>query len=763
MSARAPRRVPSRFRFLAVALAALSLLALAAGLKRVPPGSEALRVGRGGDLVVLPAGWHFVSPGAALILYPTGAHSVRVPAAGAASVIFQDGDSLSLAFRFDVTIPAGASSTLYQRLSRDFDAAFARAVISAAEMEAAGTSDPNAGAFEAAVVVRVADELSPLGISEVDGALVRWGDVSFEDAAGTESVHAKIPAPRRLVIVGVDGGDWLNLKPLIDAGQLPNFARLVRDGATGPLRSEEPMLSPLLWTTMATGRYPEDHGVLDFTVVDPGSGARVPIGRQYRKVDAFWNMLTGYGQSVGVIGWLATDPAERVNGVVVTDRFGYLAYAPRGAAPAESTSVYPSARRGEFSRSVVHAGDVHDDEVARFVHVAPDELKRHRGDFDPKDSVNNLIHLYASTLTFRNLARHLMETDSPDVLAVYFEWVDAMGHLFMLHAPPRLPDVTEVEYLQYRDAIERAYVLQDEILGEFMSKMGDRTVLMVISDHGFKSGSVRLKNRPEIWAGNAAKWHRIDGMVAFYGAGVEKGAVIEGASILDVTPTILALMGLPRAADMPGKPIAAAFNDDVVASFSKETVPTLDRPRRAVRDDVPVTSAAAEETMKKLEALGYLTPDDADAHNNLGQRYEQRGEYTKAIEEYQKAIALRPNFHATYNNLAVCYGKLKMYPEAQAALEKCIDLNPRNFAAMTNLAVLYLETGRVEPGLLLAEQVVRIEPGYANGRVTLGSAYALVGRYDDAEREFFQALRLDPGNEEATANLQDLERVRNGQ
>jgi tetratricopeptide (TPR) repeat protein len=358
---------------------------------------------------------------------------------------------------------------------------------------------------------------------------------------------------------------------------------------------------------------------------------------------------------------------------------------------------------------------------------------------------------------------HLYADDAPDVLAVYFEWVDAMSHLFMLHAPPRMPDVNETEYRRYKDAVEQAYLLQDEILGDIMARMDDRTVLMVISDHGFRSGSVRLKNRPEIWAGNAAKWHRIDGVVAFYGAGVTRGATIEGASILDVAPTVLALMGLPRAQDMPGKPITSAFSDDVAATFATETVPTLDRPREAIAAEVPASNAAAQETMKKLEALGYLAPDDADMHNNLGQRYENRGEYRKAIEEYQKAIALRPNHHATYNNLAVCYGKLKMYPEAQAALEKCIQLNPENFSAMTNLAVLYLETGQVDAGVRLAERVVKTEPGFVNGRVTLGGAYALVKRYDDAERELREALRLDPENEDAKGTLEYIERVRSSQ
>ncbi len=745
-----------RLRIILIALAALLVLVAAVGLKHVPAGYEAVKVARDGSVHVVSSGWGFAGPGTRLIRYPIGEHALRAPESGAEPVMFEDGDSVAVAFRFDLTIPAGASEVMYRRFSQDFAPAFRRLVIADAEIEAAAIPRPaDPRAYESSVVARVGHDLASLGITVRAGTLARFGDRTLGNDTGTTASGG---APRRLIIVGIDGGDWQNLRPLMDAGKLPNFTRLSADGATGPLRSQEPMLSPLLWTTMATGREPEDHGVLNFTVADPKTGVRVPISRLYRKVDAFWNMLGDYDRSVAVIGWLASDPAEEVNGVVVTDKFGYVAYAPEDTARADSGSVYPPSRRDEFSKLAVHGDQVSDDEVLRFVSIPPSEVARHRGDFDAKDPVNGLIHLYASTLTYRNIARYELEHDRPDVLAVYFEWVDAISHLFMLHAPPRMPDVPEDEYERYNGVIEQAYILQDEILGQIMDEMDDRTVLMVVSDHGFKSGSSRLHNRPEIWAGNAAKWHRIDGIVGFYGAGVRHGVTIEGASILDVAPTVLALMGLPHAADMPGSPIASAFDAGVVASFNTQQVKTLDRPR-----EQPATAsggAASEETMKKLEALGYLAPENADAHNNLGQRYQQRGEYQKAIEEYQQAIAMRPNFHAAYNNLAVCYGKLKMYPEAEESLQKCIAINPKDFYAMNNLAVMYMHTGRMDDGLRMAEKAVATEPGYANGRVTLGSVYAMQRRLDDAEAQFREALRLDPENTAAQTNLEKLQALR---
>jgi len=127
--------------------------------------------------------------------------------------------------------------------------------------------------------------------------------------------------------------------------------------------------------------------------------------------------------------------------------------------------------------------------------------------------------LYASTQSFRKIANHLLE-DRPDFLGVYFELLDATGHLFMQHASPRLPYIAEAEYEIYKDAIEQTYVLQDQIIGELYDRCDDNTVLMIVSDHGFKSGVARPKRRPEIWAGNAAFWHNLDGVICLYGKGI---------------------------------------------------------------------------------------------------------------------------------------------------------------------------------------------------------------------------------------------------
>ena len=90
----------------------------------------------------------------------------------------------------------------------------------------------------------------------------------------------------KVALIGLDGADWELIDPLIARGRLPHLARLKAGGAWGPLRSMDPMLSPLLWTTVATGKPPEQHGIIDFLVRDPATGKPVPVSSRARRVKA---------------------------------------------------------------------------------------------------------------------------------------------------------------------------------------------------------------------------------------------------------------------------------------------------------------------------------------------------------------------------------------------------------------------------------------------------------------------------------------------
>jgi len=152
-----------------------------------------------------------------------------------------------------------------------------------------------------------------------------------------EVTRASRPA-RPVIFIGLDGADWELLDDYMASGVMPNLATLARSGRTGTLKTINPPLSPLVWTTMMTGASPLDHGILDFTRRNPRTGALEPIPSSERRRPAIWNMAGDGDKSVAIFGLWATWPAEAVKGLLVADRFS--SFTSRDHEPPPGT-VYP--------------------------------------------------------------------------------------------------------------------------------------------------------------------------------------------------------------------------------------------------------------------------------------------------------------------------------------------------------------------------------------------------------------------------------------
>src|SRR5262249_45163027 len=138
---------------------------------------------------------------------------------------------------------------------------------------------------------------------------------------------------------GLDGADWDFALPMIERGELPNLARLRREGASGKILTGNPPLSPLLWTTVATGKSPDLHGITDFLVMDSARGQLTPITSDFRKVKAMWNIASDAGLTSEFVAWWATWPAESIRGIMVSDRVSYslFSFLERQSTPGRET------------------------------------------------------------------------------------------------------------------------------------------------------------------------------------------------------------------------------------------------------------------------------------------------------------------------------------------------------------------------------------------------------------------------------------------
>jgi len=440
-----------------------------------------------------------------------------------------------------------------------------------------------------------------------------------------------------VLLVGVDGADPDIVERLAREGRLPTFARLAREGVLARLRSREPLLSPLLWTTIVTGRKAPDHGVLDFVERLEG-GQTVPITSGRRQVAAIWDVARAHGVRSGFVGWYASYPAEEVSGFQVSDR---LAFHQVKSASASDGVTFPPRLASEIER--------------RFGVATPD-LARTRARFlaDPRAPLSadgerrlaQLARLFATSELYRRLAPYLVEEYRPAVVGVYFELVDACGHLFMEDAPPRRAGVAGADFASFAGTVDLCYEYQDEVLGDLLRVADAKTVTLVVSDHGFKSGDQRPDTSGRADTGLAPLWHRLEGLLVLHGGPVKAGATLFSPGILDVAPTILALLGLPLSGELPGRVIDEAFQ-------RPPEVLRVDRyppPSRRTRAAAPGEGDLAR--VEELRALGYLgsgaaVPHDAEgraasSHLNEGAARAADGDLEGARRAYEKAIEVDP-------------------------------------------------------------------------------------------------------------------------
>jgi len=568
----------------------------------------------------------------------------------------------------------------------------------------------------------------------------------------------------RIVIVGVDGADWDIIDPMIRRGDLPHFARLIESGTRASLESIQPMLSPRIWTSIATGKTPEVHGITDFMIKDPGSGRVVPLTSNLRHSRALWNILSDLEIPVGFIGWLATWPAESVHGFMVSDRMAYYAFSPDRPLDESPRKTYPEALFDTLRPLVRDQADVGYEEVRRFLDFPRAEYDRHAtGGYDPGDPIHNFRLIYATTESYRGIGlRQLREPVR--LFALYFELVDAVSHLFVRHMPPRLTEVTDEEYRRFRDAVFETYRYQDEILGQIMAALDEDTILIVLSDHGFRTGAERLTAEPDdtlgpmIMVGHGGRAARavLDhaplGILLVRGPGIRRGATIETASVMDIAPTVLYLLGLPAAEDMPGRVLQELVEPGSAGGRPIPRIATYET-GEPLHTEAPIASADDRALMEKLAALGYIDPGGSEDPASEGLRLVREGRLEEAIGPLKKAIHADPGTARLRVTLGLAYLKLGRFDDAERELARSLEINPDSPVALSNLAMVLTERADYTAAAEVLERAVALAPQNAELRDNLGVLYFHLERLEDARREFDRAVELEPTLPEPYNNL----------
>lgn len=418
-----------------------------------------------------------------------------------------------------------------------------------------------------------------------------------------------------LLILGIDGATWNVIDPMIEKGELPHLAELRERGAWGDLITVGPMVSPVVWTSFATGRFGRVHGILDF-VYPYTPGPKQPVRSTQRQVPAIWNIASAAGRRVGVVGYFVSYPAERVNGVNISER----------AFQGLDKSTYPEDALDPY---VDRLAGLHKPKGEQTVWERFFPWDHNPNGETPQDpAVKEAVRLVKGPLDdnlvhsefLRRSSNAVLENEPPfDVFIAYYRPVDIASHALWKQYDdsdfdqPADPDVAAL----LGEVIPETYRYMDQVLGELIERMPENSNVVVVSDHGFGSATGQYSVKPER-ADELTGNHRPDGIFLAAGPDIAPGRV-DGLTIMEIMPLVMSLAGLPVADTLPGKldyrPLAEGLFERVplqtVTSYSNESI---------ARASVDVSAEAEEEVVKSLQGLGYVNPDF-----QLGERAEEEG------------------------------------------------------------------------------------------------------------------------------------------
>jgi predicted AlkP superfamily phosphohydrolase/phosphomutase/Tfp pilus assembly protein PilF len=551
------------------------------------------------------------------------------------------------------------------------------------------------------------------------------------------------PEPGRILVLGLDGMDPRTLDLLMSEGKMPNFAKLRQDGAYGRLISSKPLLSPVVWSTIATGKTPDQHGIGHFVAIDEKTGESEPVTSQMRRVKAVWDILSDNKKKVSVVGWWATWPAAPVNGTIVSDHTCYHFLFPQGVAGPTDTRglTYPPELLPRIQPMIRRPGQITFQEAQAFIRVTPEEFQK---PFSFDDDVSHFKWALATADSYKRIGLELWKTDRPDVLMAYTEGTDSVAHLFghLFRAPTLFGELAAQQH-RFGQAVEQMYLYADRLVGEYMAAMDRNTTLLVMSDHGFELGARQDDpSKTRDMRRVSEQFHRLEGIVYLYGNHVKRTR-LEEPKIVDVTPTLLALAGIAPARDMPGRVWTEGLDIKAPARSIASYETGAAAPPRAAAD-----KTVNPEILERLKSLGYIegaprAPGAGGTRSPQGDRNIaamtfEAGRFEEAATAYEKLLKDDPNDATLHTSLAGCLGALGRYDDAVKHLDAAIKLEPLNVEAYQNRAVIFERQGKKDAAIKAYRTAVKYSPNYEPSRQALvrltGSADVRAPRTDEERK-----------------------------
>jgi predicted AlkP superfamily phosphohydrolase/phosphomutase len=223
------------------------------------------------------------------------------------------------------------------------------------------------------------------------------------------------------VLIGLDGATFTILDPLMRDGVMPFLKEFTDLGVRAVLRSVIPPITPPAWTSLMTGRSPGQHGVFDFFLKEsPNSHhIRLTTSRDVH-TDTIWSIVDRHGLRTTVLNFPLMFPPPRINGYVVA---GWMPWRQQrlGCHPADlydRLKALPGFNARELAMDM--------DLEGKAIEGCPLE--------EYEDWID--LHIRRERQWFQIL-RTLIRADPCELMAVLFDGVDKLEHLFWRFLIPR--------------------------------------------------------------------------------------------------------------------------------------------------------------------------------------------------------------------------------------------------------------------------------------------------------------------------------------
>lgn len=399
------------------------------------------------------------------------------------------------------------------------------------------------------------------------------------------SVVAPRPSSGRVFFVALDGGSLDYITTAAAEGRLPNFGKILDQGAAMHLRTVRPTQPSPVWATVATGKYPPKHGIrsaatysyadgfepiellpdLSFAhaLVQWGFLDELPLRSDGLRARQIWQTLSRLGISVGVVAWPLTSPPRPVLGYLVTDLYHLSTASPfrfideELAYPAEALKV-----------------------AKRYSTVTSDEETGVQATTSAGTAVGFDAVPYLRDRTYLDIAGALEQRYAPRFVSMRYVGLDVVGHHFLRFANPTpFGDVTDDERRRFGNVLNDHYNFIDAEIGALMGRLLPDDLLLVVSGFGMdpvgpgKRLLARALGDPDL---TGTHEHAPNGFLLAYGLSVNRGRLPLG-TLVDVAPTVLYFLGLPIARDMDGYARTEIFTGRFTGEHPITFIPSYDR------------------------------------------------------------------------------------------------------------------------------------------------------------------------------------------